>query len=57
MGDKALSVVSGMIGGLITVAIVSLVLNPRNKTADVIKSAFGGFTESLRAAMGTDSRY
>lgn len=54
--DKLTSFAGGIFGGLITVAIIALLLNPRNKTSEVIKSTFSGFSDALRTAMG-DTRY
>lgn len=55
--DKVTSLISGAVGGIITVAIIGLLINPRNKTAELIKESFSGFSRALGTAMGQNSTY
>jgi hypothetical protein len=45
-------VLSGMIGGFFTVAIVYLIVAPSSKTTDLVKTGFSGFANTLGVAMG-----
>lgn len=45
-------VLSGMIGGFFTVAIVYLIVSPTSKTADLVNASFSGFANTLGTAMG-----
>ena len=44
--------VSGIAMAIIGVAILYTLVNPNNKTSDVIKAASGGFSNALATAMG-----
>lgn len=45
-------VLSGMIGGFFTVAIVYLIVSPSSKTSELVKTGFSGFANTLGVAMG-----
>ena len=44
--------VTGIAMAIVGVAILYTLVNPQNKTAEVITSAAGGFSQALSAAMG-----
>lgn len=44
--------VTGVAMAIVGVAILYTLVNPQNKTAQVIQAASGGFSQSLLAAMG-----
>lgn len=44
--------ITGIAMAIVGVAILYTLVNPNNRTSDVIKSASGGFSEALMAAMG-----
>lgn len=44
--------VTGIALAIVGVAILYTLVNPQNKTAQVIQAASGGFAQSLYAAMG-----
>ncbi len=48
--------VSGIAMAIVGVAILYTLVNPNNKTAEVISAAAGGFSNSLSAAMGGQVR-
>lgn len=45
--------VTGIAMAIVGVALLYTLVNPQNKTADVIQSASGGFATALSAAMGS----
>jgi Flp pilus assembly pilin Flp len=49
-------ILSGMIGGLITVALVTVIVSKNSKTTELVKESFKGFTGALGTAMGSDTR-
>lgn len=51
MGD-IMKDVSGIAMAIVGVAILYTLVNPSNRTGDVIRSASGGFSSALAAAMG-----
>lgn len=48
--------VTGIAMAIVGVAILYTLVNPQNKTSQVIQSASGGFAQALSAAMGNASR-
>ncbi len=44
--------ITGVAMAIVGVAILFTLVNPRNKTSDVIRAASTGFSQSLSAAMG-----
>ncbi len=44
--------VSGIAMAIIGVAILYTLVNPQNKTSEVIRAASGGFSNALATAMG-----
>lgn len=48
--------VTGIAMAIVGVAILYTLVNPNNKTAQVISSAAGGFSQALSAAMGGQVR-
>lgn len=44
--------ITGIAMAIVGVAILYTLVNPQNKTAQVISAAAGGFSQSLSAAMG-----
>lgn len=50
--DNIMSNVTGIAMAIVGVALLYTLVNPQNKTAEVIKSASGGFAQALGAAMG-----
>lgn len=47
--------VTGVAMAIVGVAILYTLVNPQNRTAQVISSAAGGFSQMLTAAMGGGS--
>lgn len=47
--------ITGIAMAIIGVAILFTLVNPRNKTAQVIGAASGGFAQALSAAMGAST--
>lgn len=50
--DNIISNVTGIVMGIVGVALLYTLVNPQNKTAQVIEAASGGFAQALGAAMG-----
>ena len=50
--DKIMGDVTGIAMAIVGVAILYTLVNPNNKTAQVIGAATSGFANSLSAAMG-----
>ncbi len=50
--DGILKDVTGIAMAIVGVAILYTLVNPNNRTAQVISAAAGGFSQSLTAAMG-----
>lgn len=48
--------VTGIAMAIVGVAILYTLVNPQNRTAQVIQAASGGFASSLSAAMGATVR-
>jgi hypothetical protein len=44
---------TGVAMAIVGVAILYTLVNPSNKTSDVIKASTGGFAQALSAAMGS----
>jgi hypothetical protein len=44
--------ITGIAMAIVGVAILYTLVNPQNKTAQVVSSAAGGFSQMLSAAMG-----
>jgi Flp pilus assembly pilin Flp len=49
-------ILSGMIGGLITVALVTVIVSSKSKTTELVKESFKGFSGALGTAMGGDTK-
>lgn len=45
--------ITGIAMAIVGVAILYTLVNPQNKTAQVIQAASGGFSQALSAAMGS----
>lgn len=45
-------VLSGMIGGFFTVALVYLIVSPSSKASELVETSFSGFANTLGVAMG-----
>ena len=45
--------VTGIAMAIIGVAILFVIVSPKNQTSNVIKAASGGFSQALATAMGT----
>jgi succinate dehydrogenase hydrophobic anchor subunit len=54
--DGILKDVTGIAMAIVGVAILYTLVNPNNRTAQVISAAAGGFSQSLSAAMGGGTR-
>lgn len=52
MFESMMRDITGIAMAIVGVAILYTLVNPRNKTSDVIRSASGGFSQALSAAMG-----
>lgn len=50
--DKIMDNATGIAMAIVGVAILYTLVNPRNKTADVVGAVAGGFSNALAAAMG-----
>lgn len=50
--DNIMSNVTGIAMAIVGVALLYTLVNPQNKTAQVISAASGGFAQALGAAMG-----
>lgn len=50
--DSIVRDVTGIAMAIVGVAILYTLVNPNNKTSQVIQSASGGFAQALSAAMG-----
>lgn len=48
--------VTGVAMAIVGVAILYTLVNPQNRTAEVVSSAAGGFSQMLGAAMGQGGR-
>lgn len=55
--DKFMENATGIAMAIVGVAILYTLVNPRNKTADVVGAVSGGFANALTAAMGGGSSY
>lgn len=55
--DKIMDNATGIAMAIVGVAILYTLVNPNNKTAQVIGAATGGFSNALTAAMGGGSSY
>ncbi|MFA6700812.1 MAG: hypothetical protein WCS28_11670 [Thiomicrospira sp.] len=53
--DGILKDVAGIAMAIVGVAILYTLVNPSNKTSQVIGAASGGFATALSAAMGTNN--
>lgn len=50
--DSIMRDVTGIAMAIVGVALLYTLVNPQNRTAEVIQSASGGFAQALGAAMG-----
>lgn len=50
--DSIMRDVTGIAMAIVGVALLYTLVNPQNRTAEVIESASGGFAQALAAAMG-----
>ncbi len=50
--DSIMRDVTGIAMAIVGVALLYTLVNPQNRTSEVIKSASGGFAQALGAAMG-----
>lgn len=50
------ALISGLIGGLISVALVTVLVSKKSDTAGLVKASFSGFSNALGTAMGSDSK-
>lgn len=50
--DKIIGDISGIAMAIVGVAILYTLVNPKNKTAEVVQASAGGFGLALAAAMG-----
>lgn len=55
--DKILDNATGIAMAIVGVAILYTLVNPNNKTSQVIGAVTGGFANSLTAAMGGGQSY
>lgn len=55
-GTAMIGAISGIFGGLITVALVTVVLSRKSDTTGLVKETFKGFSGALGTAMGGDTR-
>lgn len=53
--NEVMKDVTGIAMAIVGVAILFTLVNPRNKTSEVIGAASGGFATMLGAAMGNSS--
>lgn len=53
--DKIMDNATGIAMAIIGVAILYTLVNPQNKTAQVVGAVSGGFAEALSAAMGNNT--
>lgn len=53
--DGIMKDVTGIAMAIVGVAILYTLVNPNNRTAQVISASAGGFSQALSAAMGTNT--